>query len=288
MKPDNLYTKIFLDSGDPAETREIMDVLGFLDGQTTNPTLIARNPAAARRIEEGKKFNEKEIYDFYKEVVAEISGLIPDGSVSVEVYADKETEHDPMYEQSKEMFEWITNAHIKFPTTEIGLWAAEKAVGEGMRVNMTLCFSQEQAAAVYAATNDAKPGQVFVSPFIGRLDDRDENGMDLIGNIKKMYAGGDGHIDLLAASIRTFDHFMASLAAQSEIITAPRKILLEWAEKGMPIPKEDYEYPVEGLKEIPYREIDLEKSWHDYDYQHELTDSGIANFSADWNFLIGK
>ena len=88
------------------------------------------------------------------------------------------------------MFGWIPNAHVKFPTSAEGLKAAEKAIGLGLRVNMTLCFSQAQAAAVYAATRGARKGQVFVSPFIGRLDDRGENGMDLIANILRMYAKG--------------------------------------------------------------------------------------------------
>ena len=90
---------------------------------------------------------------------------------------------EDMLPQGREMFSWIPNAHIKFPTSHEGLKAADQAVQEGLRVNLTLCFSQEQAAAVYAATKGAKKGDVFVSPFIGRLDDRGENGMDLIANI---------------------------------------------------------------------------------------------------------
>lgn len=76
-----------------------------------------------------------------------------------------------MLKQGKQMYSWVPNAHIKFPTATEGLKAANKAVKEDLRVNMTLCFTQEQAAAVYAATRGAKRGQVFVSPFIGRLDD---------------------------------------------------------------------------------------------------------------------
>ncbi len=98
------------------------------------------------------------------------------------------------------MFSWIPNAHVKFPTSREGLEAAGRAVKEGLRVNMTLCFTQEQAAAVYSATAGAKKGDVFISPFIGRLDDRGENGMDLIENIQKMYGTGDGHVEVLTAS----------------------------------------------------------------------------------------
>ena len=72
MRPKNLKTKIFLDSGDPTETKKILNLLGFLDGQTTNPTLIAKNPKVDERIKKGKKFTKKEIYDFYKKVIQEI------------------------------------------------------------------------------------------------------------------------------------------------------------------------------------------------------------------------
>src|SRR3990167_3042266 len=107
MRPEGLQTKIFLDSGDPAETREAIKLLGFLDGQTTNPSLIAKNPQTT-----GKKFSKQEILDFYKKVVQEISGLIPDGSVSIEVYADGQTSSDEMLSQGREFFQWIPNAHI--------------------------------------------------------------------------------------------------------------------------------------------------------------------------------
>lgn len=152
MRRANLKSKIFLDGGDPEQSRQVIKLCGFLDGQTTNPTLISRNPEVAQRLEKGKKFRREEIFDFYKQVVKEISAVIPQGSVSVEVYASKETSSDQMLKMGEEMFSWIPNAHIKFPTTTEGLKAAERAVLEGIRVNMTLCFSQEQAAAVYGAT----------------------------------------------------------------------------------------------------------------------------------------
>src|SRR3989344_5384486 len=156
MKPNNLKSKIFIDGGDPKETEEIKNLLGFLDGQTTNPTLVSKNPEAAKKLEKGEKFLKQELLEFYKEIVQKVSSLIPDGSISIEVYADKETKAEEMLNQGKEMFTWIPNAHIKFPTIKEGLIAAERAVKEGMRINMTLCFSQEQAAAVYAATKGAK------------------------------------------------------------------------------------------------------------------------------------
>lgn len=288
MKPENIKSKIFVDSGDPNETIELMALLGFLDGQTTNPTLISKNPEAKERLEKGEQFTEEEILRFYKSVVTEISGLIPEGSISVEVYADKNTKADQMFEQGKEMFSWISNAHIKYPTTTEGLAAAERSVKEGMRVNMTLCFKQEQAAAVYAATKGAKKGDVFVSPFIGRLDDRGENGMDLIKNIIEMYKKGDGHVELLTASVRNLNHVLYALHLESDIITAPANILKEWAEQGMQVPGRDFSYSSGDFKEIPHEDINLEKGWREFDLHHELTDSGMQRFSDDWNALIHK
>lgn len=285
-RPNGLKTKIFLDSGDPAETKAIISQLGFLDGQTTNPTLVANNPYARERFDKGEKFSDTEILDFYKKVVNEISSLIPDGSVSIEVFSAPETTSDEMFAQAKEMFGWIPNAHIKYPTTAAGLEAAERSIQGGMRVNMTLCFTQDQAAAVYAATKGVKPGGSFVSPFAGRLDDLDLNGMDLIANITRMYKTSDGHTEVLAASIRNLEHFKQSLALGSDIITAPFKILLEWGEAGMPIPGPDYQYDAGSLKPIPYKELDLEQSWQSFDIQHELTDKGIERFTSDWNQLL--
>ena len=286
MRPKDLKTRIFLDGGDPDETREVVRLLGFLDGQTTNPTLISKNPRARHRLERGEKFTREEILDFYQETVGEISKLIPEGSISVEVYADHSTLAEAMLRQAKEMFSWIPNAHIKFPTSREGLKAAEQAVKNGMRVNLTLCFTQEQAAAVYAATKGAKRGDVFISPFIGRLDDKGENGMDLIDHILKMYQEGDGHVMVLTASVRKIDHLLYALKLGSDIITVPFNVLKEWNEKGLPMPQADYVYRPGNLKNIPFKEIDLIKNWQAYDIHHELTDQGMERFSADWNALI--
>jgi len=297
MRPSSLKTRIFLDSGDPQETKTVMALLGFLDGQTTNPTLIAKHPDARERLARGEKFTKEEIIEFYRKVVKEISSLIleqsgktnlfiPAGSVSVEVYADKGTSKEEMTAQGKEMFSWIPNAHIKYPTTRQGLEAAGQSVSAGMRVNMTLCFTQEQAAAVYGATKGAAKGDVFVSPFVGRLDDRGVNGMDLISNIIRMYNKGDGHVEVLAASVRNAAHFMQAIALGSDIITAPFGVLKEWAEKGMPLPGENFSYEPENLSSIPYKDIDLGKDWRELDIAHELTDKGIERFASDWNELI--
>jgi transaldolase len=286
MRPETLKTKIFLDGGDPGETKESIKILGFLDGQTTNPTLISKNPAARRRIARGDKFTKNEILAFYRDVVKEISALIPQGSISIEVYADISTTAERMLQQGKEMFSWIPNAHIKFPSSKEGLKAAEHAVKDGLRINMTLCFSQEQAAAVYVATHGAKKGDVFISPFIGRIDDRGENGMDLISHILRIYQNGDGHVEVLTASVRNYDHLLYAIKLGSDIITAPFEILKEWGEKGLPVPGDDYAYNSHGLKAIPYKNINLQKDWQEYDIRNDLTDRGMEKFSSDWNALV--
>jgi transaldolase len=286
MKPAGLTTKIFLDSGDPAETKQVLSVLGFLDGQTTNPTLVAKNPYARERFERGEKFTKEEIFDFYKKVITEISDLVPHGPISIEVYADDTTSVDTMFEQGKDMFTWIPNAQVKYPILPAGLEAAERSIASGMRVNMTLCFTQEQAAAVYAATRGAKKGDVFVSPFVGRLDDRGENGMELIANIVTMYKSGDGHSEVLSASVRSMEHFMQSLAVGADIITAPAKVLIDWGNAGMPLPGADFVYDASAFKALPYTEVDMNKDWREYDITHELTTKGIERFASDWNALI--
>ena len=292
MRPANLKTKIFLDSGDPTETKEALKIMGFLDGQTTNPTLIAKNPQAKERVASGKKFTKDEVMSFYKDVVTELSSLIPHGSISIEVDANAQSDADKLFEQGKDMFTWIPNAHIKYPTTTAGLTAAERSVKEKMRVNMTLVFTQEQAAAVYAATRDTKEESlsphknVFVSPFIGRLDDRGENGMDFIKNCVKMYNDSNRHVAVLAASIRSLDHLLASFAYGADIVTAPLKIYKEWAEKGMQLPDKDYVYNSQNLTPIAYQQIDLSQEWTKYAISHPLTDKGVQAFSDDWNNLV--
>lgn len=226
----------------------------------------------------------QEVNDFYKGIVSEISKLIPKGSVSIEVAANASTVAESMMKQAREMYTWIPNAHIKLPTTAEGLKAARECVDEGIRINMTLVFSQEQAAAVYAATTGAKKGDVFLSPFIGRLDDRGENGMDLIKNILEMYRTSDGHVELLTASVRSLDHFNAALALKSDIMTVPGTILRQWNATGMTVP-EKLEYK-NSLKAIPFQMLDLTQSSESFNIRHELTDAGLAKFAEDWGKLI--
>src|SRR5207245_7796456 len=166
-----------------------------------------------------------------------------------------------MLAQGQEMCSWIPNAYIKYPCTREGLRAAQMSVQKNIRVNMTLCFSQEQAAAVYAATMGSKQ-PVYVSPFVGRLDDQGEDGMDLIKNIKKMYQRGDGHVHVLAASLRGVNHLLCSFALSAELATVPGKILEQWAAEAFRLPNANFSYRGvdkngQPLKAIPYKELDL-------------------------------
>ena len=288
MRPQNLKTKIFLDGGNPGETKELVEAMGFLDGQTTNPTLISKNPNVTKRLEKGHYFTEDEILENYRSIVNELAQLIPDGSISIEVNADQNTTAEEMLSQARKMFSWIPNAHIKFPTVYEGLRAAEQAVKDDIRVNMTLCFTQEQAAAVHSATRGGAKGSVFVSPFIGRLDGMGLNGMGLIQNIAEMYRKGNSHVELLVASVRSMEHFKMALHLEADIATCPFKILKQWTDEGMPIPDENYTYDANPLKSIPYREIDMGKPWQEIGFQHELIDKGLKAFAEDWTRLTGK
>lgn len=167
-----------------------------------------------------------------------------------------------------------------------GLRAAQMSVKESIRVNMTLCFSQAQAAAVYAATEGSKES-VYVSPFVGRLDDRGDDGMDLVRNIKKMYEHSDGHVHVLAASIRTVNQLLCSFALSAELATVPTKVLEEWAARDFPMPDQDFRYQGvdaggKPLKAIPYKGLDLDLPWQSFDIAHELTTKGIQKFVADY------
>ncbi len=285
MKQNDVITKIFLDSGDPEETKQALKMLGHIDGQTTNSSLVAKNPEVKKRLEQGKKFTQSEILAFYKEMVVEISRLIPKGSVSIEVYCDRNTLPSDIIKRAEEALTWIPNAHIKIPITVNGLIAAGVLVHYGVRLNMTLCFSQQQAAAVYAVTQGKDRGDIFLSPFIGRFDDRGENGMNFISNVQKMLKPGDGHVEVIAASIRNLDHFLACLQMKTDIVTVPFRILKEWADGGMKPPADDYIYN-SSLKSIQYRDVVLEDRWQNYCLSHELTTQGMAKFITDWKSLL--
>ena len=290
MLIDRPSTKILVDGGDPDETERIKGLIGFVDGQTTNPSLIAKNPDIQRRLASGQKLSPLEEKEAYKKIVQRLSPLVGAAGVSIEVFADLSTAAEKMLGQGEEMFSWIQNGYIKYPCTHEGLRAAQISVERGIRVNMTLCFSQEQAAAVYAATKGARE-PVYVSPFIGRLDDRGDNGMDLIKNIKKMYGAGDRHVHVLAASIRSIDQLLCSFAFETELATVPAKLLQEWAMKDFPMPDEGFSYKGldaagSPLRQIEYKNLDLSSSWQSFDITHELTTKGIKKFVADYRSTL--
>lgn len=292
MPAKRTKTKILVDGGDPAETSKLKQLLGFIDGQTTNPSLIAKNPEISRRVASGHPLSREEENEEYKTIVQHISPLVGDAGVSIEVFADLDTSAEQMLAQGKEMFTWIPNAYIKYPCTREGLRAAQMSVHNGIRVNLTLCFSQEEAAAVYGATRGTV-ASAYVSPFVGRLDDCGENGMDLIRNIRKMYESGDGHVHILAASIRHLNHLLAAFAFGADLVTVPAKVLEEWAAKGLPLPGKDFIY--EGktpdgqlLKPQPYKQLNLDQPWEKFNIAHELTTKGIRRFVEDYNNTLKK
>jgi transaldolase len=250
-------------------------LLGFVDGQTTNPSLIAKNPHIKELIASGHKHSSRDEMDEYKKIVQTISPLVGDAGVSIEVFSDEKTKAQEMFSQGQEMFSWFPNAYIKYPCTAEGLRAAEMSVKQGVRVNITLCFSQQQAVAVYAATKGTKE-PAYVSPFVGRLDDIGQNGMGVVRNIKRMFPEGDGHVLVLAASIRSLEHLLYCFAIETELATVPAKILEQWASKNFPMPDKQFQYKSPG-KPIPYEELDLERPWETFYIQHELTRKALRN-----------
>ena len=279
-------SKILVDGGDPKETERIKSLLGFVDGQTTNPSLIAKNPEVKRLVASGHTLTEEEEAAEYRKIVQEISPLVGDAGVSIEVFSDLDTKAEKMLKQGREMFTWIPNAYIKYPCTFEGLKAAQRSVAEGIRVNITLCFSQQQAAAVYAATKGAK-APVYVSPFVGRIDGIGQNGVDLLRNIRQMFAASDHHVLMLAASIRNLEHLLYSFHVGAELVTVPAKILEQWSAEGMPLPDESFSYKAVGSP-IPYEQLDLQKPWEQFNIDHELTRKGIQKFVSDYRATLRK
>ncbi len=188
--------KFFADTGDVAEIREIQS-MGLLDGVTTNPTLIAKS---------GRPF---------KEVIKEICA-ITDGPVSAEVAA---LDYDGMMKEADVLRKIAKNVAVKVPLTIDGLKACKALSGDGTMVNVTLCFSPNQALLA------AKAGAHFISPFIGRLDDIHLDGIDLIGEIRQIYDNYDFATNILAASIRSANHIKDCALIGADYATAPPAVL---------------------------------------------------------------
>jgi len=273
-------TRILLDSGDPDETVRIRGLLGYLDGQTTNPSLIASNPHVVKYLASGRRFTSHQESEEYRTIVQDISPLVGSAGVSIEVFADSTTSAEHMFEQGREMYAWIDNAYIKYPCTAEGIRAAQMSVASGMRVNMTLCFSQAQAAAVYSATKGtASP--VYVSPFVGHLDGIGKPGIDLVKNIQRMFLQGDGHVLLLAASIRSLEHLVHCLSIDVDMVTVPSSILSQWAIANFSVVGPPIMHTWTGDL-IPYETLDLEQPWELFDLSHALTTQGIERFAHDY------
>jgi transaldolase len=188
--------KFFLDTANIKEIRE-GQAMGVLDGVTTNPSLVAK---------EGQPF---------KETIVEICNIV-NGPVSVEVTA---TDLEGMLEQGRTYAKWNRNVVVKFPTTKEGVKACKTFAGEGIKVNMTLCFSATQALIV------AKAGATYVSPFVGRLDDISSNGMTLVREIVQIYQNYHFNTQVLAASLRHPMHVVEAALVGAHVGTMPFKVL---------------------------------------------------------------
>jgi len=186
----------FIDTANLNEIREAA-ALGILDGVTTNPTLISK---------EGKPF---------KETILEICKVV-NGPVSVEVIA---TDAGGMCREGQDYATWNEHVVVKLPTTREGVKACKCLSGQGIKTNLTLCFSPNQALLV------AKAGATYVSPFVGRLDDISTNGMELIRQIVQIYRNYDYKTQVLAASLRHPLHVVEAALAGSHIATLPFKVL---------------------------------------------------------------
>jgi transaldolase len=188
--------KFFLDTANLDEIRKGV-ALGVVDGVTTNPTLVAK---------EGRDFHD---------TIMEIAGIV-DGPVNAEVTT---LTKDEMLRDGREYAKWHKNVIVKLPTTREGIAACKVLSGEGIKTNMTLCFSAAQALLV------AKAGAWCVSPFVGRIDDGAWDGVDLVRQIVFIYANYEFETQVLAASLRHPLHVVQCAEAGADIGTMPFKVL---------------------------------------------------------------
>jgi|SRR5215831_745075 len=189
--------KFFIDTANLSEIREA-SALGVIDGVTTNPSLIAKEGAA----------------DF-KQHVAAICEIVP-GDVSVEVTS---LDTEGMLREGREYKAIAPNVVVKCPLTAAGLKATRQLTSEGIKVNVTLCFSAAQAILA------AKAGAAYISPFIGRLDDIGHNGLELLAEIVEIYDNYDWKTEVLAASIRHPIHVVQAARLGADVATMPFKVI---------------------------------------------------------------
>lgn len=189
--------KIFIDTADIGEIREA-NAMGVLDGVTTNPSLISKT---------GKDF---------KTVAKEIFAEIPDRPVSLEVTSVKS---NGMIEEAKKLADIASNVVCKIPCTAPGLKAVRALSEMGIKTNCTLCFQPNQALLV------AKAGATYVSPFVGRLDDVTEVGMDLIRDIVEIYRNYDFETEVIVASVRNPLHVREAALLGADVCTIPFAVI---------------------------------------------------------------
>lgn len=188
--------KFFIDSANIQEIREAAS-LGLLDGVTTNPSLVAK---------EGKEF---------RKLLEEICGIV-NGPVSAEVVS---TEYDGIMKEARDLAKIHNNIVVKVPLIKEGLKAVKSLKEEGIRTNVTLCFSPNQALMA------AKAGAYFISPFVGRLDDISHIGMDLIQQIITIYRNYGYETQVLVASVRHPIHVLEAAMMGADICTMPFKVI---------------------------------------------------------------
>ena len=188
--------KIFIDTADIEEIREAKS-LGILDGVTTNPSLVMKT---------GKPFEQ-----CIKEILAEV-----EGPVSVEVTA---TDHQGMVEEAKTYAAWADNVVVKVPIIREGLKAIKALSDQGIKVNVTLCFSPMQALLA------AKAGAAYISPFVGRLDDISHDGMELIQQVVDIYDNYAFNTEILVASVRNPLHVLEAARMGADVATIPLKVI---------------------------------------------------------------
>jgi transaldolase len=209
--------KFFIDTANIDQIKDAND-MGMVDGVTTNPSLIAK--------EKGE----------FKQIIADICKIVK-GPVSAEVIS---LEYEGMVKEARELAKIADNITVKIPMTVEGLKAVKTLSGEGIKTNVTLVFSALQALMA------AKAGATFVSPFVGRLDDLAEVGMDLVEEIAQIYANYDFDTEIIVASVRNPLHVLESALIGADIATIPYAVLKKLA-------------------------------------SHHMTDKGIESFLSDWN-----
>ena len=212
--------KFFIDTGDVGEIREA-HAMGLVDGVTTNPSLIAKS---------GRK---------YKDVVVEICEIV-NGPISAEVLA---TTYDEMMAEAREWHKLHKNIVVKLPLIPDGLKGVRTCVQEGIRTNVTLCFSPNQALLA------AKAGASYISPFIGRLDDVSETGMELIEKIVTIYNNYNYETEVLVASVRNPVHVVEAAMLGADICTIPFSVMQQLAKH--PLTDAGLKKFVEDGKKIP-------------------------------------